>query len=100
MKVTEEPFEWDGGNLAHLALHGITRDEAEEVVRNGPSFLGVEQRLGELRRRELGTTDEGRLLFIITVARGYKIRVVTGWQASGLVRRSWEQAEGRRNDES
>ena len=32
-------FEWDDNNEGHLARHGITPDEAEQVVLNGPAWM-------------------------------------------------------------
>ncbi len=66
----DEPllFDWDDGNTAHLARHGVTREEAEEVIANQPYFLSVELRDGELRRREVGETRSGRILIVISVA--------------------------------
>jgi hypothetical protein len=29
-------FDWDEANLAHIARHGITREEAEQAVRIAP----------------------------------------------------------------
>jgi hypothetical protein len=32
-------FDWDEGNLEHIAGHGITRAEAEQVILNNPIDL-------------------------------------------------------------
>jgi uncharacterized DUF497 family protein len=84
-----EPFEWDEANIGHIAKHGITPQDAEEVVRNQPLTLCVSLRFGELRRNELGATAAGRVLIVVTVARGYRIRVVTAWPADKGMRHLW-----------
>ena len=88
-----ELFDWDEANVDHLALHGIAPEEAEQVVEGEPYVLGVELRNGELRRRELGATLDGRILVIVTIARGYKIRVVTGWPPDKGLRGLWQKIQ-------
>ena len=78
MSAVDEPFEWDEANIAHLARHGVSPAQAEEVIRSMPLILGLDLRSGELRRREVGETQEGEVLTIVSIARGYNIRVVTG----------------------
>ncbi len=53
---------WDDWNEEHIARHGVTRDEAEEVCFN-QSSLGVRIRRG--RYRVIGQTDAGRYLTVI-----------------------------------
>jgi hypothetical protein len=84
-----EPFEWDEANIAHLARHGITPQEAEEVLSNHPLFVRVDLRGDELRRCEFGATRSGRILVVITTARAYKIRVITSWPADRALRAVW-----------
>lgn len=80
------PFQWDAGNLDHIALHKVTRDEAEQVVENDPITLGQEERNGEQRILYLGETNENRVLFVAVTARGYDIRVVTAYPAKRKLR--------------
>ncbi len=99
MDTGESLFDWDEGNLKHLALHGITPEEAEQVIRTRPITLGVSTRDGELRRQELGQTIAGRILLIVTTIRRGKIRVVTGWPAGRDVRAVWLELTQVRNQE-
>jgi uncharacterized DUF497 family protein len=64
-------FEWDDDNIGHLARHGISRDEVEEV------FYGRVLRLRHRtdapdRHHILGRTASGRYLVVLyqTKARG------------------------------
>jgi len=70
-------FEWDDGNVLHLALgHGIEPDESEEVLALSP--LVRKTRKGHYAA--FGHTAAGRLLVIIfeTLEKGI-VRVITGW---------------------
>jgi hypothetical protein len=35
-------FQWDEANLSHIAIHSVTRAEAEEVIYNSPLDLEVQ----------------------------------------------------------
>lgn len=39
-------FDWDAGNVKHIARHGITPEECEEAYRNGPMVI---ERTGRIR---------------------------------------------------
>ncbi|MFP5276794.1 MAG: BrnT family toxin [Acidobacteriota bacterium] len=79
-------FDWDKGNLDHLVKHGISRAEAEEVILNNPMDLQFQARNGEERIAQVGETDSGRILVVITTMRGGKIRVVTAFPAAKRLR--------------
>ena len=32
-------FDWDESNINHIALHGVTPEEAEQVLQNDPFIL-------------------------------------------------------------
>jgi uncharacterized DUF497 family protein len=72
-------FEWDDDNVEHLARHGITPDEVEELF-EGP----IVRRRGGTdapdRFRALGRTVAGRYLAVVyqEKARGVT-RPFTGW---------------------
>jgi uncharacterized DUF497 family protein len=53
-------FDWDKGNLEHIAEHGVTRAEAEEVVDNDPLDLEVQMVAGEEWILQVGPTRAGR----------------------------------------
>lgn len=87
MRISE--FEWDDGNVLHLALgHGIEPEEAEEVFALTPLFRKT--------RREhyvaFGPTRAGRLLVIVfeKKVRGV-IRVITGWDMDVAERRYYQR---------
>lgn len=75
-------FEWDEANSGHIAEHNVKPDEAEEVILNRPVDLGSELRNGEKRTAQVGETDAGRILVVISTMSGKKIRVVTAWPAN------------------
>jgi uncharacterized DUF497 family protein len=70
-------FDWDDGNVLHLALgHGIEPEEAEEVFAVAPLFRKT--RRGHYVA--LGRTCSGRLLVVVFEHKSKGlVRVVTGW---------------------
>jgi uncharacterized DUF497 family protein len=50
------------GNLHHIAEHGVTRDEVEQVLRNP---IAVESSRSSGRPIAFGETDTGRLIAVI-----------------------------------
>ena len=75
-------FDWDEGNLEHIARHAVTRAEVEEVFRGPMIFLNTETEDGEIRIVEIGRTVAGRVLKVVTTDRQDKIRVVTAFEPS------------------
>ena len=47
MYMAELQFEWNENNTDHIAHHGVTPVEAEEVIAGGPIVLQVQFRNGE-----------------------------------------------------
>ena len=78
-------FEWDEGNVLHLALgHGIEAEEAEEVLAVAP--LIRKTRRGHYAA--FGRTRAGRLLVLVFEAKGQGlVRVITGWDMNAAERR-------------
>jgi uncharacterized protein len=72
-------FDWDFENLRHIALHGVSPEEAEDVLVNEPIDLGDEYIEGEWRFSSLGFTRSGRMLVVVATMRGERIRVVTSF---------------------
>ncbi len=70
-------FDWDQANIQHIARHGVTPEEAEQVLRNDPVEVQVQLRSGETRTLCLGQTDAGRLVTVVYAIRRNCIRVVT-----------------------
>lgn len=90
-------FDWDKGNLEHIAEHGITRAEAEEAVDNDPLDLEVQMAAGEERILQVGPTRAGRMLMVATTWREEKLRVVTAFPASPGFREHYLRQKGARH---
>ena len=73
-------FDWDAGNLQHIARHGIRPKEAEEAVLIEPLEADVQPRGSEERVLCFGRTKSGRMLTILYTERRGKIRVVTAYE--------------------
>ena len=82
-------FEWDEGNVLHLALgHGIDEQEAEEVFAVAP--LVRKTRLGHYAA--FGRTLAGRLLVIVFERKqAGLIRPITGWDMDVAERRYYQR---------
>lgn len=80
-------FEWDEQNVRHLTPHQIAPVEAEQVILNRPIDLESHLRNEEHRLVQIGETDAGRVLIVITTMRDNKIRVITAWPANRNYRR-------------
>lgn len=70
-------FHWDKGNIDHIARHGVTPEEAEQVIGNNPIDAGAVLRNGEERIVHLGETDAARVLVVVVTEREAMYRVVT-----------------------
>ena len=84
-------FNWDSANIDHIAEHGITPEEAEQVIENGPFELARYIRGGEERRNYLGETDEGLVLTVVATERNDQVRVVTAHRANRSMRQRYER---------
>lgn len=82
-------FDWDEGNVLHLALgHGIEPEEAEEVFAVAPLFRRTRRGHFEV----FGPALSGRLLVVIFELKvGGLARVVTGWDMSSTERRYYKR---------
>jgi uncharacterized protein len=85
-------FEWDDGNVDHIARHGVSTDEAEEALAD-PHRLGTSAySVGRERRSALiGATQDGRVLLIVYTWRSGAIRVVTARDADQAQRRRYRR---------
>jgi hypothetical protein len=75
-----EGFDWDEGNLKkNWEKHQVTFLECEQVFFNRPFVVAEDEphSRAEARYYVLGTTDTGRLLFIVFTVRNNRIRVVS-----------------------
>jgi uncharacterized DUF497 family protein len=90
----EIEFDWDEANLAHLARHSVTPEEAEQVMLSDPLDLGMELVENEERYLNLGSTRRGRVLLAITSWRGNRVRVVTAFDPIKRLVRFYYQEKG------
>jgi uncharacterized DUF497 family protein len=75
-------FDWDDANRDHLARHGITPEEVEQVFSNGALELTTELHpIDGVHIRYIGETANGRILIVVSTWRGSSLRVFTGWDA-------------------
>lgn len=87
MRISE--FEWDDGNVLHLALgHGIGVEEAEEVFAVRPIFRKTKRG----HYAAFGPSRSGRLLVIVFERkRKGVVRIITGWDMDGAERRYYQR---------
>jgi uncharacterized protein len=76
-------FEWDSGNRAEIADHGLTEAECQEAMAD-PSRVArrAASDRGEARFGIIGVTEADRLIVVIFTRRGEGFRVITAWPAS------------------
>jgi len=86
-------FEWDEGNVVHLALgHGIEPEEAEEVFAGSPLYRKTKRG----HYAAFGPTRAGRLLVVVFEMKGKGLaRVITGWDMDSTERRYYQQQRRR-----
>ena len=79
-------FDWDPGNVQHLAAHRISPTEFEQAMLHDPIIVDFSDETGEERWYALGATHQLRVLFLVFAYRGERIRPVTGWDAGKKLR--------------
>jgi uncharacterized DUF497 family protein len=79
--ATRLSFDWDEANISHVARHGVTQAEAEEIVR-GAAAVVESDRHGESRAVVIGDTAGGRTLVVVFAARKERVRIVTAYPAN------------------
>jgi uncharacterized DUF497 family protein len=81
-------FDWDDANLDHVAEHDVEPEEAEEAVldpkRISRTAYAVED---ERRYAVLGSTEDGRRLFVVFTRRGSATRVISARDATDAEKR-------------
>lgn len=80
MKDSPE-FDWDQHNEKHLAHHGISCDDAEDVLLGNHILVAYQTDGNEQRWVAVGVTRAGRILNIVFTVRGEAVRPITGWVA-------------------
>ena len=84
---------WDPWNVAHIARHGVTPDEAEEVCHGAP----VTSTTHHDRLRVIGPTQAGRMLTVILDSEPDQVDVyypVSARPASRKERRRYTELTG------
>jgi uncharacterized DUF497 family protein len=80
--VRDDPkFDWDDQNEGHLANHGVSRFDAEDVLSGNHVLLEFQMENDEQRWIAVGATRTGRILNVVFAVRGGAIRPITGWAA-------------------
>jgi uncharacterized protein len=74
-------FDWDDENRGHVAAHDVSCAEAEQVIKNEPFDLEFQTENGEERFVQLGETNAGRILVVVSTRRKTWIRVITAFDA-------------------
>ena len=82
-------FDWDDSNVNHIARHGVTPVEAEQVILNQAWEVGLQRHREEIRTAHVGETDQGRILFVVTTWRNGLIRIVTAFPAKKALRAAY-----------
>ncbi len=75
------PFLWDEANISHIARHNVSPEEAEQVILNDPIDLPTQFINGEPRHPQVGETNDGRILVVISTQQQDDERIVTAWDA-------------------
>jgi uncharacterized protein len=83
-------FDWDEANVSHIAGHGIDPAEVEDALldamRIGASARNI---AGERRWAVLGSTDAGRVLYVVFTRREGLVRVITARDADRAQKRRY-----------
>jgi uncharacterized DUF497 family protein len=96
--MDRQRFDWDEGNIRHILRHGVTPEEAEQVVELRPIEVDYQIRNGEERIQMIGLTLKVRLLSVVITFRSGKMRVITAFSATAAQRRSYFEVAGFQND--
>ena len=75
-------FDWDDENSTHIATHSVSRAEAEQVINSEPFDIELQAVNGEERFLQLGETNAGRILVVVSTYRKTLVRVITAFDAS------------------
>ena len=87
-------FDWDRGNVEHIARHAVRPDEVEQVFANDPIDMAYEHADGEPRWTVVGHTMDFRVLLVVWTIRGQTIRPITGRQVNKRLREIYLSAKG------
>jgi len=85
----ELEFHWDAANIRHIARHGVTTEEGEQVFANDPMIVGRQDYPEEERSLCFGRTNGGKFLTVIYTERKGRIRVVTAYRMTRAQQRMY-----------
>lgn len=77
----EVRFDWDSGNVEHLARHRVSPPEAEQAVLDPDAIMLEIQHEGEDRFKAVGRTAGGRVIAVVFTMRGELVRPITAYDA-------------------
>jgi hypothetical protein len=75
-------FEWDAGNILHLARHNVVPGEAEQAILDPHAIVLEVQNEDEERLKATGRTSAGRMIVVVFTFRGEAIRPITAYDAT------------------
>jgi uncharacterized DUF497 family protein len=87
-------FDWDDENRSHIAVHGVSCGEAEQVINNEPFDVEFQTVSGEERFVQPGETNAGRILVVVSTWRKVLIRVITAFDAPKGMKRIYIAQKG------
>lgn len=90
----EPQFEWDEGNIGHLARHGIRPVEAEDAILDPHALMVEIQTGGEERVKAVGLTRGGRIVVVVFTLRHGSIRPITAYEAPIRIQEMYLRGEG------
>lgn len=80
-----QEFEWDDGNVPHLARHEVSPSEAEEAILDPHAIVLELQDEEEERFKSVGATTSGQIIEVVFTFRGDAIRPITAYKASRTI---------------
>lgn len=89
-------FEWDDANASKIwEKHAVSQAECEQIFFNEPLVVGEDVKHSDEEQRYyvLGTTDQGRGLFLVFTMREDRIRVITSRDMSRRERRTYRDVK-------
>jgi uncharacterized DUF497 family protein len=87
-------FDWDKDNIQHIARHGVTPNEVEQVFWNDPLDIDFDVIGGEERWTSIGHTNLLRVLVVVWGMREASVRPITAIDASSIARTEYFRAKG------
>ena len=73
-------FDWDNGNVLHIAKHDVRPEEIESLFER-PTVTGDTYEVdGEVRANLYGETPQGRLLVVPHTIRNERFRPITAYE--------------------